>query len=82
MLGDFLALNNFGRQLAEEHRKGTKRHIKFDDTACGLFLNVKLNGDEYWTRIRPQLARSSLSKAEAENDSIVGRRFTIAWKYN
>ena len=55
----FRMLTRFGTQLRARHGEGTKRHIKFDEYEASLFINVKLPGDNTWTRISPAVARAN-----------------------
>ena len=56
----FALLFKFGTQLRQRHGPGTRRHIKFDDGERTLFLNVKLPGDNEWSRVSEELAQRGL----------------------
>ena len=43
---DFRILFRYGQNLRTRHGIGMRRHVKFDDLTRGLYLNVKLPGDE------------------------------------
>lgn len=62
-------LNRFGARLRSRHGPGTKRHVKFDEFAGSLFCNVKLPGDESWTRVTPQMAREDLGASVREENT-------------
>ena len=57
----FRILFKFGQSLRMRHGQGTRRHIKFDDALRSLYLNVKLPGDERWSRVSVEVARRGLS---------------------
>ena len=67
--GTFRLLTRFGTRLRARHGEGTKRHIKFNDFRGSLITNVKLPGDESWTRVTPQMARDDLEASMREEDS-------------
>ena len=57
----FSVLYKFGQVLRTRHGAGTRRHVKFDDVDRTLFLNIKLPGDDRWSRVDVDLARRSIS---------------------
>ena len=65
----FRLLSRFGTRLRARHGIGTKRHVKFDDFTGSLYVNVKLPGDESWTRISPEMARVDLERSMKEEDT-------------
>ena len=67
--GTFRLFTRFGTRLRARHGEGTKRHIKFDDFKGSLVTNVKLPGDENWTRVTPQMAKDDLEALMREEDS-------------
>lgn len=56
----FRLVSRFDTRLRARHGKGTKHHIKFDDFAGSHFANIKLPGDNTWTRVTPDMARADL----------------------
>ena len=57
-------LSRFGTRLRARLGAGTKRHIKFDDFNGSLYTNIKLPGDETWTRVSPKTAQEDLQASE------------------
>ena len=74
---EFRLLFKYGQNLRARHGKGTRRHVKFDDGAMTLFLNVRLPGDESWSRVSVEVARRGLRAREAANDEHLERRMDI-----
>ena len=70
----FRLLSRFGTRLRARHGAGTKRHFKFDDYNGSMYANVKLPGDENWTRVSPEMARADLEKSHREEDVLNQRR--------
>ena len=70
----FRLLARFGTRLRARHGEGTKRHVKFDDYAGSLFLNIKLPGDTKWTRVTPEMARADLDASLREEDEANQKR--------
>ena len=70
----FRLLARFGTRLRARHGPGTKRHVKFDDFAGSLYTNVKLPGDNEWTRVSPQMAASDLENSMKEENTMNQRR--------
>ena len=76
--GTFRLLSRFGTRLRARHREGTKRHIKFDDYEASLFINVKLPGDDRWTRISPATARADQENSSREESARILRKISGA----
>ena len=74
--GTFRLLSRFGTRLRARHRVGTKRHIKFDDDEASMFINIKLPGDESWTRVSPATARADQESSSREESARVLKRIT------
>ena len=70
----FRLLSRFGTRLRARHGIGTKRHIKFDDFCGSLYSNIKLPGDEHWTKITPQMAREDLDASHREESEYTRKR--------
>lgn len=73
----FRLLSRFGTRLRARHGTGLKRHIKFDDFCGSLYVNVKLPGDEKWTRITPALAREDLSASVQAENAATQKRLAV-----
>ena len=70
----FGVLRKFGQVLRTRHGTGLKRHVKFDDNDRSLFLNVKLPGDNSWSRVDLDLARKGIAtRRRAESDDLEAR---------
>ena len=65
----FRLLSRFGSRLRARHGEGTRRHIKFDDYGGSLYANIKLPGDESWTRVTPEMARDDLEASHREENT-------------
>ena len=65
----FRLLSRFGTRLRARHGQGMKRHIKFDNYTGSLYTNVKLPGDENWTRVTPDMAHEDLERSMREENS-------------
>lgn len=74
----FSILYKYGQKLRLRHGVGTRRHVKFDDLDKTLFLNVRLPGDEAWSRVSIELARKGLRTREMLNNDELERRLDIA----
>ena len=74
---DFNSLRKFGQLLRTRHGLGTRRHVKFDDGNMSLFLNVKLPGDDRWSRVDLELARKSLSSRRRLDSQELESRFDV-----
>ena len=74
LMDTFRLLSRFGTRLRARHGEGTKRHIKFDDYTGSLFSNIKLPGDESWTRVTPDMARQDLEASLKEENTFHQRR--------
>lgn len=70
--GTFKTLESHGYALRQRYGPTLKRHIRFDDYAKDLYLNVKLPGEEEWMKILPDFA--SREQRESEQSSMDGRR--------
>ena len=60
LMDTFRLLARFGTRLRAKHGEGTKGHIKFDDHEAGLYMNIKLPGDETWSRVTPLMAKADM----------------------
>ena len=74
LMDTFRLLSRFGTRLRARHGRGTKRHIKFDDFHGSLFTNIKLPGDETWTKITPDMAREDLDASVSEESAFARKR--------
>ena len=74
---DFRILFKYGQTLRTRHGEGTRRHVKFEDTTRSLYLNVKLPGDEQWSRVSTELASRGLRAREVANDGVLEKRLDI-----
>ena len=72
----FRLLSRFGTRLRARHGEGTKRHIKFDDTDASLFINVKLPGDDMWSRVSPAMAKADLTQTTREESARLMKRIS------
>ena len=73
----FRVLFKYGQNLRARHGPGTRRHVKFNDMDRNLFLNVKLPGDEQWSRVSMEVALRGVRARETINDSQLERRLDI-----
>ena len=70
----FRLLSRFGTRLRARHGEGTKRHVKFDDYEASLFINIRLPGDEEWSRVSPAMAKADLDQSSrAETAGLLKR---------
>ena len=74
LMDTFRLLSRFGTRLRARHGVGTKRHIKFDDFHGSLFTNIKLPGDESWTRVTPEMAREDMEASIREESACTRKR--------
>ena len=74
---DFRILFRYGQNLRTRHGIGTRRHVKFDDLAKGLYLNVKLPGDEGWSRVNLDIAKRGLRARDVVEVGNLERRLDI-----
>ena len=74
----FSTLFKFGQQLRKCHGEGTRRHVKFDDIGRSLFLNVKLPGDQTWSKVSLELASKGLRARERINSQHLEQRFDLS----
>ena len=63
LLGQFRVLSRFGTRLRVRHGLGTKRHIKFEDYDGTLFINIKLPGDETWSKVTVDTAKADMDRS-------------------
>ena len=70
----FRLLSRFGTRLRARHGVGTKRHIKFDDFTGSLYSNIKLPGDESWTKVTVAMAREDLAASMHEESAHTRKR--------
>ena len=73
----FKILFRYGQNLRARHGAGTRRHVKFDDAEHALYLNVKLPGDESWTRVPVEVAKRGMRAKEILNADQMEKRFDI-----
>lgn len=50
----FKLLARFGPRLTARQVPGTKRHIKFNNINASVYCNIKLPGDDAWSRVTPE----------------------------
>ena len=74
LMGQFRLLSRFGTRLRARHGTGTKRHVKFDDVDGSLFMNIKLPGDEAWSKVTVETARLDMEKTARDESASVLRR--------
>ena len=73
----FRLLARFGTRMRARHGEGTRRHIKFDDITASLYTNIKLPGDEAWSKVTADMARRNLDNTtRAESADIMARLAT------
>ena len=58
LMPTFKQLNDHGFDIRKVHGKETKRYIKYDEESLSLYLEIRLPGQNKWTRIRPDQARN------------------------
>ena len=58
---DFHALMNLSYDLKKRHAS-LKRNIKFDEDDYGLYMDLKLDDDSDWKRVKPALAEAANKK--------------------
>ena len=73
----FRVLFKYGQSLRARHGPGTRRHVKFSDVDKSLFLNVKLPGDEQWSKVSLEVARRGIRARETIDDGQLERRLDI-----
>lgn len=72
LLGQFRILSRFGTRLRARHGLGTRRHIKFEDMDQSLFMNIKLPGDESWSKVTIDTAMAVMDRtAQAESADLL-----------
>ena len=68
---EYKALDNYAWKMKKIHGKETRKHIKFDDQAHSLVLELKLPGEYEYLKISPSLARElKRSYDESEIDTV------------
>ena len=70
----FRLLSRFGTRLRARHGEGTKRHVKFDDYEGTLYTNIKLPGDQSWTKVTADMARDDLEASLREENAVCKKR--------
>ena len=70
-------LSDYGRRIRNKHGKGTKTHIKFDDSDRSIYLNIRLKEDNLWSRVYPEFARDWLKKLRNSEAEKLNRRFNL-----
>ena len=73
----FRLLSRFGTRLQGKHGEGTKRHVKFDDVENSLYMNIKLPGDETWSRVTPEMAKADLDTTTRAESAKILRRIAV-----
>lgn len=61
---DFKVFNDYGHLMRRTHGKSTRKYVKFDDDAFGLYLELRLPGAGSYLKIKPPLARSLIAEGE------------------
>ena len=74
LMGQFRLLSRFGTRLRARHGVGTKRHVKFDDLDGSLYMNIKLPGDESWSKITTETARIDMERTARDESTLVLQR--------
>ena len=74
LMGQFCLLSRFGTRLRARHGVGTKRHVKFDDLDGSLYMNIKLPGDDSWSKITTETARIDMEKTAKDESTLVLQR--------
>ena len=75
--GIFNLLERYGHFMRQKHGKGTKTHIKFDESDLSLFTNIKLPGESEWARITPAFARKTMRDRDASMSESLGSRYGV-----
>ena len=73
----FKLLSRFGTRLRARHGEGTRRHIKFDDWEASMYMNIKLPGDEEWSRVTPEMALMDLGETARADSARVLKRIGV-----
>ena len=73
----FRVLFKYGQRLRARHGAGTRRHVKFCDLERSLYLNIKLPGDEAWSRVSLSVAMRGIKARDNINDDQLERRLDI-----
>ena len=59
---DFKSLMGLSYDLKKIHAL-LKRNVKFDEDELGLYMDIQLNKDAPWRRVKPEQARKALASA-------------------
>ena len=70
----FTTLYKFGQHLRRRHGEEFRRHVKFDDATMTLYLNVKLPGEDNWSKVSAEMARRGLRTRQIITDEDLERR--------
>lgn len=73
----FNVLNHFGQQLRTRHGIGTCRHVKFDDMDRSLYLNIRLPGEDGWSRVDLEFARRGMKIRRRIDSQEMEERFDL-----
>lgn len=73
----FRVLFKYGQNLRARHGQGTRRHVKFCDLERNLFLNIKLPGDEGWSKVSLEVAMRGMRARETMSNGQLERRLDI-----
>ena len=76
LASDFTILQEYGFRMRRVHGKGTKRHYKFDDESCSIYMDLKIEGSDSYIKITPELARSLRAESEREEISRLRKQLT------
>ena len=74
LMSQFRLLTRFGTRLRARHGAGTKRHVKFDDIEGSLYMNIKLPGDESWSKVSVETARLDTERTARDESASVLKR--------
>ena len=73
----FAILYKYGQMLRTRHGQGLRRHVKFDDIDMTLYLNIKLPGDEKWSRVSLEVARRGMKARDKLASDELERRLDM-----
>ena len=79
---NFRVLFKYGQNLRARHGQGTRRHVKFCDIGKTLFLNIKLPGDDVWSKVSMEVAMRGMRARETMDDGQLERRLDITGPLN
>ena len=74
LMASFRLLSRFGTRLRARHGAGTKRHVKFDDLEGSIYMNIKLPGDETWSKVTVETAKLDMEKTSRDESASVLKR--------